>query len=262
MKQNILKKVHLIYGIVLSLFILAVGVLFILSCLDIYNGGDPLYSREAVAKHFRAIAVPVYITLLVAVGGIVLTLVFPLEKPKTKAMRDGDDTLKALRGRVGSAVPMREPHLRLALRSIAAVLSVGLAVYPILYFLDPSHFELLDINGSVIAAVVPALIFALIVSALAIVCAYLCNRSVQREIAACKTALAEKKTAPAENGAADTRECPTDAVKPHGKKAVLAIRLTLVVLSLVLIVLGVLNGGDSDVLDKAIRICTECIGLG
>ena len=26
--------------------------------------------------------------------------------------------------------------------------------------------------------------------------------------------------------------------------------------------LGVLNGGMADVLGKAIRICTECIGLG
>ncbi len=29
-----------------------------------------------------------------------------------------------------------------------------------------------------------------------------------------------------------------------------------------LIVLGVLNGGALDVLAKAIRICSECIGLG
>ena len=30
----------------------------------------------------------------------------------------------------------------------------------------------------------------------------------------------------------------------------------------VLIVLGVLNGGAQDVLAKAIKICSECIGLG
>ena len=32
--------------------------------------------------------------------------------------------------------------------------------------------------------------------------------------------------------------------------------------ALVLIVLGVLNGGARDVLAKAIKICSECIGLG
>ncbi len=30
----------------------------------------------------------------------------------------------------------------------------------------------------------------------------------------------------------------------------------------VLIVLGVLNGGAQDVLAKAVKICSECIGLG
>ena len=29
-----------------------------------------------------------------------------------------------------------------------------------------------------------------------------------------------------------------------------------------LIVLGVLNGGARDVLAKAVKICSECIGLG
>ena len=32
--------------------------------------------------------------------------------------------------------------------------------------------------------------------------------------------------------------------------------------ALLLIVLGVLNGGARDVLAKAVRICSECIGLG
>ncbi len=32
--------------------------------------------------------------------------------------------------------------------------------------------------------------------------------------------------------------------------------------ALLLIVLGVLNGGMLDVLTKAVKICSECIGLG
>ena len=31
---------------------------------------------------------------------------------------------------------------------------------------------------------------------------------------------------------------------------------------IVLVVLGILNGGMLDVLTKAVRICSECIGLG
>ena len=41
-----------------------------------------------------------------------------------------------------------------------------------------------------------------------------------------------------------------------------AVRLILFAAALVLLVLGVRNGGLRDVLFKAINICTECIGLG
>lgn len=41
-----------------------------------------------------------------------------------------------------------------------------------------------------------------------------------------------------------------------------ALWAALFILGLLLTVLGVLNGGAQDVLAKAIRICSECIGLG
>ena len=43
---------------------------------------------------------------------------------------------------------------------------------------------------------------------------------------------------------------------------VLAVRIAVFALGVALVVLGVLNGGNRDVLGKAINICYECIGLG
>ena len=40
------------------------------------------------------------------------------------------------------------------------------------------------------------------------------------------------------------------------------IRLALFAAAVLLIVLGSVNGGANDVLAKAARICSECIGLG
>ena len=45
-------------------------------------------------------------------------------------------------------------------------------------------------------------------------------------------------------------------------RALLALRIALCAAAVVLIVLGVMNGGLWDVLVKAVNICTECIGLG
>ena len=43
---------------------------------------------------------------------------------------------------------------------------------------------------------------------------------------------------------------------------ILGVRIALVGCAVLFIILGVTNGGMSDVLNKAIKICTECIGLG
>ncbi len=40
------------------------------------------------------------------------------------------------------------------------------------------------------------------------------------------------------------------------------VRLVIAMLALALIVLGLANGQARDVLNKAINICTECLGLG
>lgn len=47
--------------------------------------------------------------------------------------------------------------------------------------------------------------------------------------------------------------------RPAGEKA---LRILLLLAALGLITLGVFNGSARDVLGKAIKICTECIGLG
>ena len=41
-----------------------------------------------------------------------------------------------------------------------------------------------------------------------------------------------------------------------------ALWAALVTLAAVLTAIGVINGGAADVLTKAVKICSECIGLG
>lgn len=53
-----------------------------------------------------------------------------------------------------------------------------------------------------------------------------------------------------------------DAAAPEKTTGRNVIRVIIAAAAVVLIVLGVMNGGMFDVLVKAINICTECIGLG
>ena len=76
------------------------------------------------------------------------------------------------------------------------------------------------------------------------------RRSAEREIEWTKVAISEGKKSDqigTENNAENTKKI---------------VRLVLVGAACALIVIGLTQDGFYDVLQKAIRICTECIGLG
>ena len=63
-------------------------------------------------------------------------------------------------------------------------------------------------------------------------------------------------------GAVRRSESKVSAVQKECGRKLLIVRLVILAVAVALIVLGILNGGMRDVLGKAIKICTECIGLG
>ena len=52
------------------------------------------------------------------------------------------------------------------------------------------------------------------------------------------------------------------AVQMNESGALLALRGALIIAALVMIAAGVFNGSARDVFAKAVKICTECVGLG
>ena len=48
----------------------------------------------------------------------------------------------------------------------------------------------------------------------------------------------------------------------HHDSILLTVRIVVLIAGIALLVLGTLNGGARDVVQKAIKICRECIGLG
>ena len=46
------------------------------------------------------------------------------------------------------------------------------------------------------------------------------------------------------------------------RKILFSVRSAVLILAVTFIILGIFNGGMAEVLGKAVRICTECIGLG
>ena len=232
-------KVSLILRWVTAALILGLGVLLIISCVSIYVSGDRPFSREIIAAKFDSIAWLVYLFIAV----IVAAAVFPGNKPRAKAVRDDAETLKRLRAKVGGS-STREQSLRTIYYCVCAAIICCIAIYPVCYFLNPANFTITNLNSDVIKAAVIALSAAVLSLIAVYISSSLASASICREIAILKK-LPEQ-------------ECVT-TVRKSPKNA---IRIGILLLAIVFIVMGIFNEGVADVLGKAIRICTECIGLG
>lgn len=253
MTQDKIKRIHQWYSWILATVMVALGVLFILSCLNIYASGPRPYSAEAIALRFHRIIIPVIIGVIGIVGGIALNLLLPLEQKRKKGGSSPEELMLRLRQKADVAPVQKEVRLRKILRAVTAFCFVALMIYPLVYFLIPGHFSVSKLNADVIKAVLITLIPAVIGLALCWICQALVNSSFRREAAVYKQALSTGKRS---TNTAETEQPLKHCVTLYG------IRIVIAVIAVIFVVIGILNGGAEDVLKKAIAICTECIGLG
>lgn len=251
MTQDKIKRVHRFYSWTLAAILVVVGVLMILSCLDIYNSGPRSYSAEAIALRFQRIAIPVYIGIAGIIGGITLNIFLPLPSQRSKSLITPRETMLRMRQKVSVPPVQKEIRLRLVFRVITSVIFIGLMIYPAIYYLLPGHFTVEHLNNDVISAVMITMIPAAVGLALCWGCQLLLNASYRRETAIYKQALVDGQRA-AKSEIEETKCC----------RGLPWVRIVLAAVAVVFIIVGIFNGGAEDVLKKAIAICTECIGLG
>ncbi len=335
MSKETVKRIHLIYGIVLSVLIVAVGICFITSCIDIYNSGEQAFSRESVAAHFQKIAIPVYVCIGALVAGIILAIALPLEKTAPKGKIDPKLTLARLSRRLDTeacgekvlAMIAKQHKFRAIVKTVAAVLCVACAVPVVLYLFDPYNIGTENINHDIFSAMLFTVCFFLDAVIVCFAAGKLLDLSVDTETQIVKAAIAKGYACRLPREDSEEEKCwkswgsnltklfsiaasmlgaalfigtvmyvngfstaekmtaftfiAVSAVILIGlilalyfgvwrdkrgvdweKRAIFATRIALLAVAIVFIVLGVRNGGMRDVLQKAIRICTECIGLG
>ena len=254
MPQEKIKKIHLIYGCIAAVLIIALGIGLILSCLNIYNSGPRPYTPDSIGQRFQQIAFLAYACIAIAVGGIILGLALPADEKKTKPVKDELALLAKARAKAGSCPEAdAEQKKRLVLRIGTGAAFAGLMVYPAIYFANPAHFTITSLNEDIAKAVAIALIPAAIGLGLCFICSVLESKSIAKETEICKKAATENKAQVI---------APAVTEKKRSKHMLTAIRCGILVLAVVFIVMGIFNGGMKDVLDKAVAICTECIGLG
>lgn len=263
MNKEMIQRIHRIYNRILSVLIIIAGICFITACLGIYQSGDQPYSREAVAVAFSGIALPVYLCLVMIVGGFIFELFDSTETVKFKtpkaylhiigqlrSKRNLSDCTKELRIAIESEEKSRKLHQIISL----VVLGISSAIF-LIYALNGAHFHQSEINTSMIQAMYRFIPCIAISFGYAIFTLYHNRKSYEKEIELLKQLPVLKSSV-----SIDTQK--TDKQASAETKHILIFRSVFLCLSFIILIYGFISGGTADVLTKAINICTECIGLG
>lgn len=250
-------KIHKIYSILLSIFIIISGICLIVSCVNIYKSGDEPFSRETVSNAFSLIAIPIYICLILTIIGFIIDFLFKENEEKVKNVKSYNyilnifykkrDILNCDEKLANDIKTQKSKRKQLTLIRII-ILIICSAVF-LIYSLNPSNFHQSNINDSMIKAMyvlLPCLIIGFICSLYTIIEA---EKSLQTEIELLKKAPLKKDN-------------DDKADRIASNKLTLTVRYVVLAFGIILLIYGFLAGGTADVLTKAINICTECIGLG
>ena len=263
MTQEMKKRIHAIYGIVLSVVTVFAGICFIAACLNIYRSGiandaAQIYTRQIVAESFRKIATPVYACLVLVIGGMVLDLALPIEKKKQKPEKNlalihsrllEKTDLDACNNTIRSTIRKGEQVRKNCVIS-CTILLLGSFILFLIYACNPSNWET-NSTPSMVSAMGKMFSCLTVPFLVTVVATYLCRRSMEQDIQLLRNA-----------SAAYPRKAEKDAPKVRSNRAANIARIAIVAVGILLVVLGACNEGTADILTKAVNICTECVGLG
>ncbi len=268
-----------IYGWILSALVVIACLSLMVGCISIYvshEGKNGMFNRDIIRQTFSYIAIPVWASLACVIVGGLISCVYPKDEKSLSSKPVPATAFWLLFDKRGgtSLSASLEKKLRLVLltNTLPWCLVLSLGIPPLVYAADSSHFAGSDYD---LAVVTWLLYWVLPYVVLVGVCFYLASFFRDR---AYKEAFGILKT-PTESTQQDAAPSPgchrlvcllrwtsvsrfLDKTPKRRRLILWGVRGALLTASLVMVILGIQNGGMQGVLDKAIKICTECIGLG
>ena len=253
MNEKKLRLIHTVCGCLISAALIVAAVCLMISARTIYKSGDSPYTPESIGAAYSKIAAPLWIAIGSVLAGIILNIALPMPKSKAKALKDPFIRLRILQKKLPThAVTVkitRERELRRLMKTICAVLCLASFIPTALLLSWFDYFTVSNLNVALLDTVALLLVGVLVSAALLLVLSILESKSAEREIEQTKIAISSTDKFEEED--------------PGNNESKIKIaRLVLLGVACALIVIGLTQDGFFDVLQKAIRICTECIGLG
>ena len=265
------KTVRLISSIVLSVLLTVSAVLLIVSCCSIYNSGPSPFTRESISEAFRLIAVPLYITVIAVIVCGLIHFLIPAEQGNLKGGRSKTGLLDSLYSRldfdaIGDEDKARigkERNLRRGLSYANAALIALEIILPLIYLLNPSNFPGVvgEYNAEILHGILFYAVSLLPLFVFEVLYVVIVEKSRTREIDVIRS-LMKDGAALKDGSSTDNKMGLCEFFAANRKPITLGVTIAFVGCAVGFIVAGVLNGGADSVLEKAVKICTECIGLG
>lgn len=272
------KITRLVYGIILSALTIVAGVLLIVQSQRIYHS-TPIspYSREVVAKYLSEISAVLYVWIAAVIVGAILWQIIPPEQKKLRGTIYNTSVLKRTKSRLPLGVSSQKLHRMEVAKAIVwavaiafAILScvmIGLVVWNKNYYhLEASQFNPMQDMLNMLPKFMPWVAAALLV---AIGVSVYTEISAKYELNEVKRLIVESKKNPEIIPQSVVQKKKLNVEIPQvfksakfKKYALLSTRVALAVVAVVFVIVGALNGGLLAVLEKAVNICRECIGLG
>ena len=247
------------YLILQTALCILLAALFSAAAVRIYQEGaarkaaDPLssmYTPENTAEAFGRLSPLLFAALGVMAAGLILGVrddraSRPVQDPALER-----DLILSRLGEPGEEV--RKEQRRQRTVRITGWAGFGACMIPIAFYCaQKAHFPEDALEAMIASLALRVFPWIGLGIGMLICAAVLERKSILREIGAAKAQLKREKGGVKEQ-----------AEERRDEKRANTARILLLTAAVVLIVLGVLNGGLKDVLLKAINICTECVGLG
>lgn len=254
MKNKNLNKLFLILMCIQTILL---AILFIVQLLRIYYGGqEPMYSREICGEYLLQILPAMIIwVVLIVISGIYFNINKPEKEKKSKIFNSTklNNLLMIVNDPKSDLENYNSYKKYLLRRKIAWIINIVIlvisSVMGILYIANTKHFELENPTNSIKAMTIHLLPWA-IISLISFIACTIYDEYI------CKVLINHVKVMISSGGK------KVKNINLENKKAIWIARGIILSVSIVFIIVGVINGGAQAILEKAINICTECIGLG
>ena len=254
-------SVYKLIKYITAFFSIIMIICFIVQLARVYFGNlTPMFSRPLVGQYLLQILPVIIIWILCVLVAWIFSL-FINEKKYLYVKTTEEAKLKLLEAKLPTNIENNEDYQALLKchKKMKIALIISLVIYAIclimvsLYLFNPNHF-IYDgnINAQIIAMLInigPWLIIALIALS---VYTYYVNYQAKSGVTYAKAIM---------------KSCGKATISKYKKirnemLIINLIRAAIIIIAVVFIIVGVVAGGPQRVYQKAINICTECIGLG